>query len=366
MVEKKRIEALDVMRGITVAAMILFNNPGSWSNLYAPLAHASWNGLTPTDLAYPFFVFIMGISISLSMRKFSDNRPKAMLKICRRTILLYLTGLFLVSFNPICKGSFEWESIRILGVLQRLAIVYFIGATISVWVPRKSHLWVAGVLLFAYVLILNLLNGYAHDSSNLVSIIDCKILGASHLIRENGTDGSFPFEPEGLLSTIPCIAHVLFGIFVGNLLTGTNPTADKIRKIAIFGTALLVVGYLLQYADPVNKKLWTSSYTLVTCGAASLLFALLSEMIDVRGIRFGTEFFKVFGSNALFAYALSSVVAVLFNLWGIKNWIYGNVVSRIARWGGPNFESLVYAVLFVALIWLMAYPLFRKKIFIKL
>lgn len=367
MTKTKRIEALDALRGLTVAAMILFNNPGSWSAQYAPLKHAQWNGLTPTDLAFPFFVFIMGVSAFLSLRKYGQTgRLRATGHILRRSVLMYLVGMALVCFGPLCRGTFSFEGMRILGVLQRLALTYLFGALLLVYIPRRAHLWVSAAILTAYALLMGLCGGYAHDASNLVARIDVAVLGASHLIKETGDAGVFAFEPEGLLSTLPSVAHFLLGAYAGSILAGGEDTVTKVKRIALFGALLLICGFLLQYAVPVNKKLWTSTFVLVTSGGASLLLALMMELIDLRGKRFATGFLKTFGTNALLSYALSSVVAVVMSVTPAKHFVYSKLIYPAFSWAGPELPSLVHALFFVALIWLLVLPLYKRKIFIKL
>ena len=297
-----RLLALDVIRGITIAGMILVNNPGSWQSVYAPLQHARWHGLTPTDLVYPFFMFIMGVAIHFSLRKFDKLNTTVSLKIIRRTVALFAVGI----------------------------------------------------------------------ADNLIAVIDVKLLGAGHLIKEAAEGGSFAFEPEGLLSTIPCWAHVLFGTFVGSLITGIAENKERIRQVALFGTVLLFAGFLLQYLDPINKKLWTASYTLITSGTASLLLALLIDIIDVRQKKRWCRFFEAFGVNPLFMYVVAWIISVLFGLsfipWGeatisVRGIIYNRTLQPLL---GDYAGSLVYALFFIGVIWALGYILYRKRIYIKL
>ena len=207
---------------------------------------------------------------------------------------------------------------------------------------------------------------------NLIAIIDVKLLGASHLIKEAADGGSFAFEPEGLLSTIPCWAHVLLGAYVGSLITNAGENRERVRKIALFGTVLLFVGFLLQYLDPINKKLWTSSYTLVTCGAASLLLALLIDIIDVRQRKGWSRFFEAFGVNPLFMYCVGWIASVLFSLsfipWNdrlisIRGLLYNQTLQPLL---GDYLGSFIYALIFIIIIWGCGYILYRKRIYIKL
>ena len=200
-----RLLALDVIRGITIAGMILVNNPGSWQSVYAPLQHARWHGLTPTDLVYPFFMFIMGVAIHFSLRKFDKLNTTVSLKIIRRTVALFAVGIALDCFSKLCYGTFSWEHLRILGVMQRLALAYAGGAFLAILIPKKYYLVTAGGILLLYLVLLQCFNGYVHSGDNLIAVIDVKLLGAGHLIKEAAEGGSFAFEPEGLLSTIPCL-----------------------------------------------------------------------------------------------------------------------------------------------------------------
>lgn len=370
--QSNRLLALDVIRGITIAGMILVNNPGSWQSIYTPLQHAQWNGLTPTDLVFPFFMFIMGVAIHFSLRKFERLDTTVCMKIIRRTLALFAIGIALDCFSKLCYGTFSWEHIRILGVMQRLALAYAGGAFLAIMIPRRFYLAAAGAILLLYLGLLLNFNGYIHSAENLIAIIDIKLLGANHLIKEVAENGNFAFEPLGLLSTIPCWAHVLLGAYVGYLITDKSDHKERVRKIALFGTILLFMGFVLQYLDPVNKKLWTTSYTLVTCGAASLFLALLIEIIDIRQRKGWCCFFEAFGVNPLFMYCIGWVASVLFGLsfipWddhliSIRGLAYNQMLQPLL---GNDMGSLVYAILFIIIIWGLGYILYRKQIYIKL
>ena len=356
-----RLQALDVMRGITMAFMILVNNPGS-SKVFAPLKHAAWNGLTPTDLAYPFFMFIMGVSMCFSFRKYEGNPAAATKRILLRTLLIFLTGVALGCIGKLARGTFSLEGIRILGVLQRLALVYLAGAFIYLYVPRKLHIPISVAFLVIYVVLLQVFNGYVHTADNICAKIDVALLGVSHMITEKGDAGTFAFEPEGILSTLPGFAHILFGAFVGGIILENKDNKERVRRIAVFGAVLLFAGFLLQYLDPINKKLWTSSFVLVTCGAASLLLSLLINLIDVNRRCTGPGFFKVFGTNALLAYVLSSLLSLPIKLLGVRTFLYEKAFSKVfGLYGG----SLAFSLLFILLIWIIILPLYRRKIFLK-
>ena len=315
--ENKRLLALDILRGITIAGMILVNNPGSWSAIYAPLEHASWNGLTPTDLVFPFFMFIMGASTYLSLKKFDFRCSRATVrKILRRVLVIFLIGVGIGWFSRFC-GTFNalsdegvpfWERIgrscwtfdrmRILGVMQRLALSYGAAALIAVTVRHRRIPWIAAGLLAGYFAILLSGHGFEISEQNVVGIVDRAILGPAHMYRQ----GDLAFDPEGLLSTIPSIAHVLIGFCCGGLLVGARNLTDKIQNLFLVGSALMLCGWLLSYGCPINKKIWSPTFVLVTCGMASSLLALLIWTIDVKGYRRWSRFFESFGNKPLFLY----------------------------------------------------------------
>lgn len=371
---QQRLLALDVMRGITIAGMIMVNNPGSWGNVYAPLQHAQWDGLTPTDLVFPFFMFIMGVSLHISFCKYDQGlNTKLFVKIVKRTLAIFAVGLALEAFSKICSGTFSFDNFRILGVMQRLALAYFGGAMLTQLVKQKYYLWVVGGILFIYVAILHLFNGYVHSPDNLIAIADTKILGAGHIIKETGADGNvFPFEPQGLLSTLPSIAHVLLGVFAGTLITSIKNNEKRIERLFILGSILFFGGYLLQYLDPINKKLWTSSYTIITCGMGALLLGLLIWIIDIRSKKKWSRFFEAFGVNPLFMYVLGWIFAVLLGsitltigekTASVKWFLYNNIMQPVF---GDYLGSLIFALLFIGVIWIFGYVLYKKKIYIKL
>lgn len=280
----KRLLALDVIRGITIAGMILVNNPGSWGHAYAPLKHAQWNGLTPTDLVFPFFMFIMGISTYISLKKynFTFSTPAA-LKIIKRTIVIFLIGIALNWFALLCytHNPLPFEQIRILGVMQRLALCYGASALIALLLKHKYIPYLIVGLLVGYFIILITGNGFAYNETNILSIVDRSILGDAHMYQDNHID------PEGLLSTIPSIAHVLIGFCVGKLLMEVKDIHEKLERLFLIGTILTFAGFLFSYGCPFNKKIWSPTFVLVTCGLGSSLLALLVWIIDIKGCKNG-------------------------------------------------------------------------------
>ena len=338
----KRVISLDVLRGLTIALMIVANLPGSWSAVLPMMRHAAWNGFTVADFIFPSFVFVMGVSMFFSLRK-QEFKPNW--KILRRFVLLLGVGL---GVNAISMLLYSRGSIRLTGVLVRLALCYGLSAAIICSVKQKALPWIAGGLLVLYGLVLLLFDGYVHGPENIVARIDRAILGQAHLYKDKGVD------PEGLLSTIPAVAHTLIGFLMGKIFASKD-----FRKMDSWGTALLVAGFLLQWLLPINKKIWSPSFVLVVCGADTLILSLLHYLIDETGVWKHTGFFRSFGSNAIFCYLLSDVLAWTFSLTGFQGWVMRQV-------GVNQGTSLLFALFCLLLIYLTALPLYRKKIFIKL
>lgn len=368
--------ALDVMRGITVAGMILVNNPGSWSHIYAPLRHAEWHGLTPTDFVFPFFMFIMGISTALSLRKFSFSlNSRLTFKILRRTVLIFLIGLLLDRLEAFCWGldegswltsglsaAFDLSNIRIMGVLQRLAICYGCTALIGSLMSRKVIAWLIVAFLAAYSIILLLFDGLEFSEGNIVGMLDRAILGEQHMYHEHAGGVTVALDPEGLLSTIPSIAHTLIGFLAGRMIINTPGIKDRMLKLLLVGAVLMFAGMLLNYGIPINKKIWSPTFVMTTCGMASSLLALIIYVVDVKGYRKWSVCFNVFGINPLFLYVVSGVLAVLIDV------IFHGAIFRFFQLFCCSSElaSFVYALSFVALNWLIGYPLYRRHIIIKI
>lgn len=342
----KRIESVDVLRGLTMAFMLVVDNPGGVA--FAPLEHADWNGFTPTDFVFPAFVFVMGVSMYLSLRK---QEFKLSWKVLRRFVLLFGLGL-------LCNwiGKCVWngaivgvENLRILGVLQRLALCYGVCALLVCTVKHRWLGWVAGGILAAYSAILLLGNGYVHGPENILARVDAAVLGTNHLYKaDNGVD------PEGLLSTLPAVAHTLIGFLVGKMLLEKD-----LRKMDAVGTLLLAGGFLLSFLLPVNKKVWSPSFVLVCCGAATLLLCLFHWLIDEKGVWKHTGFWKTFGSNAILCFLLCEVL-----VWGmhLTGW-HGAVMGAL---GNNEWTSLLYALCGVLVVYLLVLPLYRNKIYVKL
>lgn len=386
--QNKRLLSLDILRGITVAGMLLVNNPGSWSSIYAPLEHAEWIGLTPTDLVFPFFVFVMGVSMYFSLRKF-QFRPSAPLfrKIVHRTIVLFLIGWAVQWFGYFLRGLYNpdlswWQILthngfshmRILGVFQRLALVYFFGSLLAVLIKHRFIPWIAAGILAVYALILAWGSGYDFSLSNIIAQIDNNLLGSSHMYHESVGDLSLAFDPEGILSTLPCIAHVLIGFMVGKIIIDYRDNMERIAKIAVLGFAMLLAGWLLSYGIPCGKKMWSATFVLITCGLASCLLSLLIYVIDVKGHSKWCAFFHAFGVNPLFCYLAGTVLAIAFGAVRLGTREAGGYITAHSLlhdlWKSltttPEAASCLFAISFVGICWLMGYLLYREKIFIKI
>ncbi len=383
---QKRLLSLDILRGLTVAGMILVNNPGTWSSIYAPLEHAAWNGLTPTDLVFPFFMFIMGVSTYFSLRKynFSFSWP-AFGKILKRSVLILLIGWAIAWFGIFLRGManpemttmeaiFNFSHIRFLGVLPRLAICYGVSAIIAICVDHKWLTWIIGAMLIVYTLLLYMGNGFEFSDDNVISIVDHKVLGADHMYSDTINGVTLKFDPEGLLSTLPSIAHCLIGFLCGSMIIRVKDNEKRSYNLLIIGAVLTFCGFLLAYAVPINKKIWSPTFVFTTCGLAATLLGLLIYVIDIRGKRNWCTFFEVFGVNPLFLYALSAVLSILFGfiqipfdggMVYIHSLIYQYCLLPVCL-GDTMLASCLYAIFFVLINWIIGLPLYKKKIYIKL
>lgn len=382
----KRLLALDILRGITIAGMILVNNPGTWGSIYAPLEHASWHGLTPTDLVFPFFMFIMGVSSYFSLRKYDFRfTGQSVWKVIKRSIIILLIGwgiawlsLMLRRFNnpdfTITESILSFTDIRTLGVLPRLAICYCFSSLIVLALPHKSVKWIIGIFLVGYSLVLFLGNGLAFSADNVIAIVDRSVIGEAHMYTDTIDGVTLKFDPEGLLSTIPSIAHCLIGFLCGAMILKIKNNETRALNLLIIGAILTMVGFLLSYGMPINKKIWSPTFVLTTCGLASLLLGVLIWAIDIKGHKRWCQFFEVFGINPLFLYTLSAVLSILFNFiqWPMGDGI-GSVHNLLyAHWLKPmcgeltQLASLLYALIFVCINWAVGLILYKKKIYIKI
>jgi predicted acyltransferase len=365
-----RLVSLDVFRGVTIAGMVLVNNPGTWSSLYWPLGHAEWHGWTPTDLVFPFFVFIVGVAIPLAFgRRIESGGSKRDLywKIIRRTLIIFALGIFLAGFP-----HFELSTIRIPGVLQRLAVCYLFASLIFLNTKVRTQIIVTVALLVFYCLLMTRLHapGFAtgdlSKEGSLASFVDRVVFGP-HIWKQGKV-----YDPEGLLSTIPAIATALIGVLTGQLLRTSKSQYEKVTKLFVAGAGCVVIGWCWNPFFPINKALWTSSYVFFTAGLALQFLALCYWLIDIKKYQLWAKPFIVFGVNAIALFVGSAVMARLLGLiklpWGsetisLQGWIFQKL---FLSWASPINASLAYAIVFV-LVWLgLMWILYSRKIFIKI
>lgn len=360
---KERLLSLDVMRGITIIGMIIVNTPGSWSYIYPPLRHAEWHGLTPTDMVFPFFLFMVGIAITLSLekRKKKGADHKALItKIIKRSVIIFLLGIFLALFP-----AFDFANIRIPGVLQRIAVVYLFCSLIFLKMSWKGMAWLSILLLMSYWLLMVLVPvpgvGAANlePGTNLAAWLD-RVLIPGRLYQ--GT-----WDPEGLLSTMPAIATGFTGILAGYLLLSELTAEQKIIWILIAGVILCMIGYFWDLVFPVNKNLWSSSYVLVTSGLALMLLGTLYWFVDVLKYQRWTPFFVAFGMNAITAYVLHGVLIDLFIIkmgnTSLKEASYQGLVNLGL---GIELASFIWAILYMLLCFIPIWIMYRKNIIVKI
>ena len=363
--KNKRLMSLDVLRGLTVAMMILVNNGSGES--FSQLEHAKWNGMTVCDLVFPFFLFMMGISTYLSLKKTQfQATPEVLRKIFKRGILLFLIGLGINWFDHAIEGDLLcFGHLRIWAVMQRIGVCYLAVSLFAITVKHKYAIPVIAVLLLIYTFIIIMGNGYAQDSAtNILAQVDLKLFGYEHLYHKS------PVDPEGLVSTISAIAHTMIGFLCGQLICSKKEVSEKIRGMLANGVRLTVAGLAFMFWLPLNKRIWSPTYVLVTCGLAMLLLALIIQgeksttLFEKDGKKRGlATFFLVFGMNPLFLYVLSELMAIVFGHFGINGFIFETIHSVVSA---PKWASLAYAFTFVMLNWLVGYVLYRRKIFIKL
>ncbi len=368
MTNEKRYLALDVMRGMTIVMMIIVNNPGSWSHIYAPLEHSKWHGCTPTDLVFPFFLFVVGVSMFFSFFKYGNTlNRESLVRVVKRTILIFAIGLFLNSF-PQWKKDFSY--LRIMGVLQRIALAYGFASLIVLSINKKILPFIAIGILFLYWGILYWFgNGDVYSlGGNATVSFDKWILGENHMYKWFG----IRFDPVGLLSTIPAVASVIIGYLVGSLI---KESEKRLVPLKIIGTGVmgLIVGLIWSIVFPINKPLWTSSYVLYSSGWACVVLGILIYIIDILEYKKWTDFFVVFGKNALFLFFISGlwtltiIYLIRIPVSSEKSingyaWLYENIFQPMA---GDINGSLLFALAHVVLFWLIGLVLYREKIFIK-
>ncbi|MGB6430627.1 MAG: DUF5009 domain-containing protein [Candidatus Acidiferrales bacterium] len=381
-----RLVSLDVLRGATIAAMILVNNPGSWAHIYWPLEHAEWNGWTPTDLIFPFFLFIVGVAMTFSFAARLNRgcgRGRLAWHVFTRSVILFAIGLFLNAFP-----EFSWHTLRIMGVLQRIGVCYLAAGFVylATWrveaqpdgSKRATSNWIliagcAVALLVGYWAALKFVPvpgygiGRLDPEGNLGAYLDRKIMGG-HL-----WDQSVTWDPEGLLSTLPAIATTLLGILTGEWMRSSRSGARKAAWLAMVGAVLLIVGRLMHPFFPINKNLWTSTFVIFTGGFAMLLLAACYWFVDLKGYRRWAAPFLVFGRNAIAVYFLSMLLVEVAITWGFHdsdgdfqtwyNWFYERLFAPHAS---PKNASLAFAIFYVLLWLVLMWPLDRKRIYLRI
>lgn len=402
--KKQRYYSLDVFRGATVALMILVNNPGTWSHMFAPLKHAPWHGCTPTDLVFPFFLFAVGNAMSFVMPRLQEGGALVFwTKVLKRTVLIFLIGLGLnwypfVAWSDGVLQFREWVSsddptrgVRLFGVLQRIAIAYLFSSILAFYLRPRNLIFVStGLLLLYWGLSAWLGTGDPYSLKGWFgTAIDTQILGVAHMYRGEG----IPFDPEGLMSALPAVIQVVLGYLAGLLIrsrgevtwlwpkvpSSNEPHFKLVSGMLVTGFLLLVLAWIWSLGFPINKKIWTSSYVLYTTGLGILTLGTMIWYIEVQGVRNKlTKFFDVFGKNPLFIFVLSGLLPKTLGLIRLPvglaengetlmgsplTWFYRNICAPIP--GPPELGSFVYSLFFLALMWAICSILDKKKIYIK-
>ena len=385
---KQRYVALDVLRGMTVAGMILVNNPGNWGQIYPPLRHAAWTGCTPTDLVFPFFLFVVGTAMAFSFSRFLEGEgsmKNAYAKLYKRAALIFLTGLLLHAFpfiptRKVVDLTF-WENVvryysnlRIFGVLQRIAMAYALGGTLVLWLKKPKRIsWAFVAVLLLHWILLYAFGGedpYGRET-NFARTVDLFLLGPNHVYKGYG----LPFDPEGVLGMISGAGTVLMGYMAGIRIRKSPEKIHAMGSLYTWGLVALGVGMVWSIWLPISKPLWTSSYVLYAGGWTLLMLAFFIYLIDIKGKEKWFLPFRALGLNPLFAFVLAGLSSKILGglvRWtaadGTKysalSWLYKNVF--VAVFGNNPAGSLAYAIFYVAVFTLLAMLLYKKKIVIKL
>ncbi len=372
-----RLPSLDILRGATVAMMILVNNPGSWSSVFGCLSHSAWDGCTPTDLVFPFFLFIVGASIRFAFRRYDwrlTRRTAA--KRLRRGAAIWIVGIAISKFpyyDFIAGEWSSWHDVRIMGVLPRIALCYSIGALLCLGLRSGRRIALAALLLAAAYQTLVYALGDATLEGYFGSALDNALLGESHLYHgyRDAAGARVAFDPEGLAGTMTATVNVMLGYLAAMCMAGGS---DGRLRMAAWGGTAIVAALALNGAIPINKPIWSASYALYTCGIAAVLWYWVSRLTDRdEGAGRVGNIFRVFGSNALFVYVLSTLIVKIVAQMRVWNGAHDALVSPYARWWEmlaaattPRIGSLLAALSLVALCWAVTWPLYKKRIFIKL
>jgi predicted acyltransferase len=397
---KERLLSLDVFRGLTIAGMLLVNDPGSWGAIYAPLEHAEWNGWTPTDLIFPFFVFIVGITTHLSMesrraRGATDGEIRR--SIIRRGVIIFLLGAFMAGFP-----FFTWTAIpghpdagiftrigdrllhwRIMGVLARIGVVYIISALIAQRTNVRQQIITIICLLYGYWFVMAALPvpdsgvigqlAIARPETTMAAYFDRLLLDWSRFgLGNHNWASSVTWDPEGILSTVPAVATAMFGILCGRWIGTRRPLEERLNGMFAVGAIGMMVGLMWNWSFPINKSIWTSSYVMFTAGMAAVALAAIMWVVDVKGVRVWTKPFVIYGMNPILAFVGSGVMArIIYTLIQVN--YHGKRValetaiyqSAYASWLEPKNASLAFALTFVLFWYGIVYVLYRNRIFLK-
>lgn len=368
---QSRLLSLDVFRGMTIAGMVLVNNPGTWSEIYSPLQHAEWHGITPTDYIFPFFLFIVGVAIPIALgrRVKQGITSDVYLKIFRRAATIFALGLFLTLFP-----FFDFANLRIPGVLQRIAVCYLIVSIIFLHTNWKQQTIIGVALLFVYWFLMSAvpvpgceITTIDDKACNLAAYIDRLIFGENHIWKQAKV-----YDPEGILSTIPALATTISGVLTGTWLRTKRSDTEKVSGLFFFGIVLVALGWAWNFFFPINKALWTSSYVLYTSGLALCFLGFCYWLVDIKGYKKWSKPFVIFGVNALALYVFSGLFARLLGVikvpgadgaeTSLQEWIFETFFLSIAS---PINASLMFAVSFILFFLFLMWLLYRKRIYIK-
>jgi predicted acyltransferase len=370
----ERFTALDVFRGMTVCFMIIVNSPGSGANSWSPLNHADWIGFTPTDLVFPSFLFAVGNALSFSKAKFESNGA-FLTKIFKRTIIIFLLGYLMYWFPFFHRVDSGWvfnsiANTRIMGVLQRLALCYFFGSLIVHYCTQKTAIIISVVLLIAYWV---LLIGFGETGKEYTMLgnagtrLDILLMGDAHLYHKGG--GPIAFDPEGLLSTLPSIVNVIGGFLAGVYIQKKGKNYESVAMLFASGAALICVALFWGQFFPVSKKLWTSSFALLTIGIDLAILGFLLLAIEIKHVKRGTSFFLNFGRNPLAIYLLADLLLTILQLiWirphlSIHDWVNRSFYQQVFP---GALGAFAFAMSFMLLCWLVAYVLDKRRIYVKI
>ena len=365
----KRYEPLDVFRGMTMALMIVLNTPGSWSHVYSPFLHASWHGFTPTDLVFPSFLFAVGNSMAFVSKKWVNLETKdVLLKGVKRGFLIFLAGYLLYwfpFFRPNAEGVWHFKTIdttRIFGVLQRIGTCYILAMVLVVFVKGRALVYSSLLILLGYWGVMYLFGDYSLEAS-AARILDLNLLGAGHMYGGEG----IPFDPEGILSTFPAVINVIGGYLVGVFIRDKGSSFEMLAKLMLMGCFLMFGSYIWDLGFPINKKIWTSSYVLLTVGMDMVILGGIIYLMEFNSNKWKFSVFNTYGKNPLFIFLLSGVVAKMMYLIKIGDAnIYHLTYVNGFEWLGDKPGSLAFALSFALLYYLISLWMERKKIFIRI